>query len=128
MATLKTQYENYLKNNNLTDNYVSYDQWLNVVLKSKLEPVVSDDFQIGPEGAYEHKDEEITLKPEGKNRYLVYYNTKCLGAFSMDIDGYYYYWTNNDSGCWNSNALRMIADALDEINKPYDDHIKENLR
>ena len=59
MATLKTQYENYLKEN----PNVSYDEWLDI-LKNKLssigEPYVSDDFQIGPDGAFEHTDEDLS--------------------------------------------------------------------
>ena len=125
MATLKTQYESYLKKNNLTDNHISYDHWLTSVLTTKFEPIIADDSQIDPEETYEHKEEEkLTLKPDGKNRYLVYFkqNMKCVGSFLMDVDGYYYYWPNNGNGCWSSHTLIMIADALDKINKPYDDH------
>jgi len=34
-------------------------------------PYVSDDFQIGPDGAYEHTDEENTLTPKEKAEELV---------------------------------------------------------
>jgi hypothetical protein len=73
---------------------------------------------------------DLILKPDGKHRYVLCYkpNMKCIGSFSLDVDGYYYFWSNNDSGCWGSYELRMIADALDKINKPYDDFVKENLK
>jgi len=43
------------------------------------EPYVSDDFQIGPDGAYEHTDEENTLTPKEKAKELVdTYSYACL--------------------------------------------------
>ena len=64
MATLQTQYQNYLKKN----PHISYDEWLDDLSKRFLtiikhdEPKVSDDFQIGPNGAYEHSDRDIEFK------------------------------------------------------------------
>jgi hypothetical protein len=73
--TLKTQYENYLKNN--SSSTLTYDEWenglfqkLNSLLEDGfephisdgLEPHISDDFQIGPNGAYEHSDREIDIR------------------------------------------------------------------
>ena len=60
--------------------------------------------------------------------YLVYFKTKVLGKFIMQDDGYYGYYTAETSGYWSSYALRGIADALDEINKEWDGHLKENLK
>ena len=52
-----------------------------------------------------------------------------IGAFEMDVDGYYHFWLKPfNNGSWNSYELRMIADALDIINKPWDEHIKQNLK
>ena len=64
MATLQTQYQKYLKKN----PHISYDEWLDELSKRFLtiiqhdEPKVSDDFQIGPNGAYEHSDRDIEFK------------------------------------------------------------------
>lgn len=64
MATLQTQYQNYLKKN----PHISYDEWLDDLSKRFLtiikhdEPKVSDDFQIGHNGAYEHSDRDIEFK------------------------------------------------------------------
>ncbi len=122
MSTLQTQYKNYLKDNNKTSDDLSYNDWVTNVFIPKFTGLETMFIDI--------ETEHLTLKPEGKNEYLVYFkqNMKCIGAFSMDVDGYYYFWSNNDSGCWGSYELRMIADALDKVNKPYDDHIKENLK
>lgn len=55
-------------------------------------------------------------------------NNKSIGEFIKDVDGYYYYWPNPDlRGSWNSNALRVIADKLDEVNKEWDNHIIKEL-
>ncbi len=79
MSTLKTQYKNYLKNK--PDSKLSYEEWLeklslslqesarklsdwDVTLMDGLEnepPYVSDDFQIGPNGAYEHVGNYLDL-------------------------------------------------------------------
>ena len=122
MSTLQTQYKNYLKDNNKTSDDLSYNDWVTKVFIPKFTGLETMFIDI--------ETEHLTLKPDGKNRYLVYFkqNMKCIGAFSMDVDGYYYFWSNNDSGCWGSYVLRMIADALDEINKPYNDYIKKNLK
>ena len=122
MATLQTQYKNYLKDNNKTSDDLSYNDWVTKVFLPKFTGLETMFIDI--------ETEHLTLKPEGKNEYLVYFkqNMKCIGAFSMDVDGYYYFWSNNDSGCWSSYELRMIADALDKVNKPYDDYIKKNLK
>lgn len=73
--------------------------------------------------------ENLRLVREGTTRYLAYLksNMKCIGAFLMDVDGYYYFWPNNDGGYWGSYELRIIADALDLINKPWDDQVKKDL-
>ena len=38
-------------------------------------------------------------------------------------DGYRYYFTSK--GMWSADNLRTIADYLDELNKPWDDHIQD---
>jgi len=56
-------------------------------------------------------------------------NGKYIGFFELDVDGYYYFWNEDyNTGSWSSNSLRIIADKLDEINKPYDDSVKEYFK
>ena len=45
----------------------------------------------------------------------------------MQDDGYLGFYVVGD-GYWSSYALRLIADKLDEMNKTWDDHIKENIK
>ena len=53
---------------------------------------------------------------------------KVLGTFEMDVDGYFYFWRNEKlTGCDSSNILRGIADKLDEVNKEWDEYLKNNL-
>ena len=56
-------------------------------------------------------------------------NGKEIGSFQLDVNGYYYFYTDEEtSGGWESYSLREIADELDRINKPYKDSIEEYFR
>lgn len=55
-------------------------------------------------------------------------NGKKLGTFELDSDGSYYFWQDLKSNlvrCWSSYSLRLIANELDKINKPFEDKVKE---
>jgi len=56
MATLQTQYLLYLNEN--PESSLSFEEWMSQVWEPKLSKFkgVSDNFQIGPNGAYEHDD------------------------------------------------------------------------
>ena len=60
MATLETQYKNYIQEN--PTSTLTYDEWLD---KKLWEIYVSDNFQIGPDGAFEYDDDisdwDVTL-------------------------------------------------------------------
>ena len=52
-----------------------------------------------------------------------------LGTFQMDCDGFYYFWKSEDlHGAETSYNLRLIADKLDEVNKPFQDIINNDLK
>ena len=55
-------------------------------------------------------------------------NNQMIGELIMDVDGYFYFWSTVKDGCWPSYILRYIADKLDEINKDWDNKIKEELK
>ena len=64
------------------DSLKDWDVTLNDGLED--EPYVSDDFQIGPDGAYEHIEENKTMTPKEKAIELVEkYENECL----LSIDG-----------------------------------------
>jgi hypothetical protein len=70
----------------------------------------------------------IMIKLEKLNKsYSVLTETNVeIGSFQLDSDGFYYLWFKDDmTGCWTSHSLRLIADKLDEVNKPFDDNVKE---
>ena len=78
MSTLETQYKNWLLKN--LNSQLTYVEWLekfneihnlpsdmsnwDVTLMDGLEnePYISDDFQIGPDGAYEHTEDMADKK------------------------------------------------------------------
>lgn len=66
--------------------------------------------------------ELIEIEPHVKE---IVINNKSVGEFIRDVDGYFYYWPNPSlKGSWNSNALRLIADKLDDVNMELDNKLK----
>lgn len=57
----------------------------------------------------------------------VYFNNIHLGKIIKDVDGFYYFWTN-ETGSWSSYSLRLIADKLDQINKRWNNNINEYFK
>ena len=66
MATLQTQYQNYLKDMQLSQEHVTYDYWLYNIFNKKFETFVPDDFQIGPDGAYNYEEDTNYVKEKSK--------------------------------------------------------------
>jgi hypothetical protein len=70
--------------------------------------------------------QELRTEPLNDRHHKVLFNNKLIGYAIMDVDGYYYYeYTTQTNGFWSSHSLRMVADLLDEMNKPHDDNVKE---
>jgi len=51
MSTMQTQYKQWLQEN--PDQQLTYEQWFSKWGEINGLPIISDDFQIGPDGAYE---------------------------------------------------------------------------
>ena len=71
--------------------------------------------------------EMINLEYVVDGVFTVYFKKKMIGSFVIQDDGYYGYYTTETSGYWSSYALRGIADALDNLNKGWDEQIKKEL-
>lgn len=71
----------------------------------------------------------LYTKYESYTVYGVYVisNDKHVGNFVLDVDGYYYYEPLKTSGLYNDYTLIELGQKLKEINKPYDDFVKESL-
>jgi len=66
---------------------------------------------------------------EESGLFRVFLNNVHVGNMYKEVDGYYVYEYNNSrSGFWEAHALRMIADKLDEMNKDWDEGIKEYFK
>lgn len=50
-----------------------------------------------------------------------------IGYFTRDVDGFFYFYTKDDIGSFDSNVLREIADKLDQSNKLWNDVINEEI-
>jgi len=62
-------------------------------------------------------------KTESPYRYEVYFGMSHLGYFYTEIDGFWVFKVKQQ-GYWNEFSLRMIADKLEEMNKPYNEEIE----
>ena len=75
------------------------------------------------------KKNKVYKKKVTKGKYLIKFNDNILGEAVMDVDGYFYLvFKNPTDGTWASWVLRAISDLLDELNKPWDDHITEYFK
>jgi len=74
--------------------------------------------------------EQLTFTPDPFGLLITAPNGKYLGGVDQDrSDGFYYFKRSNDStATWPSWALRQIADKLDELNKPWEEHVNETLK
>lgn len=72
---------------------------------------------------------EIKLEKVNEKIYNVITSTDLnIGTFKLDVDGYYHFWnTDCIKGSWSSYSLRLIADKLEELNKPYKESIDNYL-
>jgi hypothetical protein len=63
-----------------------------------------------------------------QQKYIVRTNNgKFIGEFIRDVDGYFYFWAENNLGAWPSYLLRDIADKMDEINQLWDEQLEKEL-
>lgn len=63
-----------------------------------------------------------------QQKYIVRTNNgKFIGEFIMDVDGYFYFWSENNLGAWPSYLLRDIADKMDELNKSWNEQVEKEL-
>jgi hypothetical protein len=66
------------------------------------------------------------VQTDDKNEHELYFNDVLIGHFCMNTDGFWVFFVQKDRhGYWESRVLRLVADALDEINKPWLRHIDE---
>ncbi|WP_396180280.1 hypothetical protein [Flavobacterium sp.] len=73
----------------------------------------------------------INLEKRSIKEYSVYFGEdKYLGTFKLDVNGEFYFWgvDNYLASCWSSHFLRLIADKLDEVNKPFEKELEMCFR
>jgi hypothetical protein len=66
----------------------------------------------------------ITTERKSNNLEEAYFNTKHIGSFVRDVDGFFYYSPNSEGGIWAEYELREIADKLKEMNKAWNEEIE----
>ena len=50
-----------------------------------------------------------------------------VSGIIQEVDGFYYYYPPENGTCYASHTLRVIADKLDEINKPWTEIIEREF-
>jgi hypothetical protein len=60
--------------------------------------------------------ESIGLKVVGPAGYEIFFKTKLLGTAIRDVDGFYYFRPQSE-GYWSEYALRIVADAIQWLNR-----------
>lgn len=76
-------------------------------------------------------ESKLTFEEIGTYFFRVSFNKKDIGRLFQSDDGFYYYdplCQEGESGLWAAWWMRQIADKLDELNKPWDDHINEYFK
>jgi hypothetical protein len=87
-----------------------------------------DDPQLS-DGDMGYTEKKLTTEPINDHHHKVLFGERLIGYFIMDVDGYYYFdYVTTPNGLWTSYSLRMVADLLEEMNKPYDDNVKEYFK
>lgn len=62
----------------------------------------------------------INLIKQSNSTQEVRFNNKILGYFVMQEDGYYLFFSLDNSGGWSSYSLKLVADKLDEVNNAFE--------
>jgi hypothetical protein len=72
----------------------------------------------------------MTLKLEQKKPGLYdvfFHNGKKLGSFYMEVDGYFVFQPDpTNEGYWSEYSLKLIIQKLEDLNKEWDAHVKDN--
>lgn len=55
-------------------------------------------------------------------------NNKLIGKFVLDIDGFYYFVAEDSNGYWSDWVLLQLGTKLTEINRQWNNHLKEALK
>ena len=59
---------------------------------------------------------------------IVTSNGKLIGELLMDVDGYFYFWPEDNNRAWASHHLRELANKLDELNKQWNTQVEKELK
>lgn len=72
-------------------------------------------------------NEKYHTEKVNENLSMIKFNDKSFGELIKLEDGYYYFNPLNNGGVIAPYALRAIANILDELNKDWDEEVKESL-
>jgi hypothetical protein len=117
MTTLQTQFKNYISEN--PNSNLSYNEWMEQILT----PIITDYFKTQFEIL---KLQEIN---ESKYEVLLNSNSKLVGYFIQQIDGYFHFsLPDPNSEVWSDYVLLELGSKLKELNKPWDDYLQKKFK
>jgi hypothetical protein len=62
---------------------------------------------------------------EGSSKKELYFEDRVhIGNVYQEVDGFYVFDPKREGGVWQAHSLREIADILDNLNKPWEEHIE----
>ena len=74
-------------------------------------------------------ENKLLIEALSETNHKVMFGDRLIGYIIMDVDGFYFFdYVTAPNGLWTSYSLRMVADLLEEMNKPYEDNIKEYFK
>ena len=145
MASLETQYQNWLIQNNFNQSEVTYDYLLQTIFKKKFSDfelrkkyqswlddggIIENDFPFNKwKELFNYKAEassnfeiietdSLILEKEDFNAYRVYFktNNKYLGQFIIDSNNHFSYLNNSNYGLLSSDLLNILSAGLTLLN------------
>lgn len=66
----------------------------------------------------------LRLEEINKNKYEVIFESRTIGEFVRDVDGYFYLFFNSINGCWSDYILLELGETLKELNNEWNNEVK----
>jgi hypothetical protein len=146
MASLETQYQNWLAQHDFEQADVSYEYWLQTIFKRKFSDfelrkkyqswlddggITENDFSFNKwKELFKYETNKnksnfeiietdfLVLEKEDFNAYRVYFktNNKYLGQFIIDSNNHFSYLNNSNYGLLSSDLLNILSAGLTLLN------------
>lgn len=66
----------------------------------------------------------LTLDRINKNKYEVIFESRTIGEYTREVDGYFYLFFNSVNGGWSDYILLELGETLKELNREWNEEVK----